>query len=299
MSQACWLNGSLTDLTKVAVSVDTAAMRYALVVFDGCAAVAGAEPGALRALDLAAHLARFRRSCAGLDLELSYSDDELTAAVTEVARRHSAGHDWGIRLFGYSDDEGFSGATPARVCVFLRDMRGYAPDRPLTLAVADEPRPAGTELPRWVKATAHYPGARRAVARAHRAGCDDVVFRNEWGRVTESSRASLLVLRGDSLVAPPEEEGVLPGVTRELVGAVAARALGMTPVYRPLELAEVLASDGAVLCSSSLGAAVVGEIDGHALPREAAEALVSAYGRAARGATTHLDHVVTRIEVTP
>lgn len=298
MSQACWLNGSLTDLTKVAVSVDAAAMRYALVVFDGCAAVAGRSPGELRVLDLAAHLARFRRSCSGVDLELSCSDDELTAAVTEVARRHGADRDWGVRIFGYSEDEGFSGSAPASVCVFLRDLRGYAPDRPLTLAVADAPRPAGGELPRWVKATAHYPGARRAVARAHRAGYDDVLFRNEWGRVTESSRASLLVLHGDTLVMPPEEEGVLPGITRDLVADVAARALAMTPVRRPLELAEVLGAHGAVLCSSSLGAAVVGGIDGQALPRAAAEALVDAYGRAARGVTAHLDHVVTTIEVT-
>ncbi|MFE2867957.1 aminotransferase class IV [Embleya sp. NPDC059259] len=298
MHQECWRDGRLTALDEVRLSIDSAAMRYAQVVFDGCAAVADATGTRLRILDLGAHLSRFRRSCEGLGFALSWSADELADAVVEVTRRHSGRGAVGIRLFAYAEGEGFLDERPPGVCVFLRPLDGYAPDRPLTLATVDEPRPAHTDLPRWVKATAHYAGARRGLLRARRDGRDDVLFRNEAGRITETSRASLLVLAGDRLISPPVEEGVLPGITRELLGIVAKGALGLTPEHRPLEPAEVTGADGVVLCSSSLGAAVVGAIDEHLLPHEAATALVTAFDRAARGQSPHLDDVVTAVRLT-
>ncbi|MFI6984681.1 aminotransferase class IV [Embleya sp. NPDC050154] len=287
----------MTELDEVRLSIDSAALRYAQVVFDGCAAVADSTGTELRILDLGAHLSRFRRSCEGLGFALSWSARELTDAVVEVTRRHDGRGAVGIRLFAYAEGEGFLDDEPPGVCVFLRPLDGYAPNRPLTLATTGEPRPAHTDLPRWVKATAHYAGARRAVLRARRAGHDDVLFRNEAGRITETSRASLLVLAGDRLISPPVEEGVLPGVTRELLGMVAKGALGLTPEHRPLEPAEVIGADGVVLCSSSLGAAVVGAIDEHPLPHGAAGALVAAFDRAARGGTAHLDDVVTSVRL--
>lgn len=297
MSQACWLNGSLSDLGEVQVSIDSAAMRYAQVAFDGCAAVRGATGRVLRILDLDAHLSRFQRSCAGLGLPLRYSPGEIADAVVDVAGRHVGGTAVGIRLFAFAPGEEFIGDAPASVCVFLRSLAGYAPDRPLTLAVADDPRPARTDLPRWLKATAHYAGARRGVLQARRAGKDDILFRNESGRITESSRASLLILDSGGLVLPPVEEGVLPGVTRELLTVVAKGAFGLTAEYRPLELSHVKNSDGAILCSSSLGAAVVGEIDGQCLPVTAATELARAFADAACGKSRLLDDVVTTVEL--
>jgi branched-chain amino acid aminotransferase len=294
----CWWDGDLLPLERARVSVDAAAMRYAQVVFDGCAAFFTPDGRVMRILDLAAHLARFRRSCAGLGLELSYSDDELAAAVTAVVRDWPHRDPVGVRLFGFSTDEGFLSDRPASVCVFLRSLVGYAPDRPLRLAMAAEPRPAHTDLPRWVKATAHYAGARRSVIAARRAGYDDVLFRNESGRITESSRASILSVIGGELTAPPVEEGVLPGITRELLGTVAAAELGLRIRRRPLELDELLAADGVVACSSSLGVAVVGEIEGHDVRgRGLAQTLAASFARAARGESGTLDHLVTPVEL--
>ncbi|MGC0419633.1 aminotransferase class IV [Embleya sp. AB8] len=298
MHQECWRDGRLTGLDEVRLSIDSAAMRYAQVVFDGCAAVADPTGTTLRILDLPAHLSRFRRSCAGLGFALPWAPDELAEAVVAVTRRHHGRGAVGVRLFAYAEGEGFLDDASPGVCVFLRPLDGYAPNRPLTLATADEPRPAYTDLPRWVKATAHYAGARRALLRARRAGRDDVLFRNEAGRITETSRASLLVLDGDRLLSPPVAEGVLPGITRELLGIVAKGALGLTPEHRPLTPADVLTADGALLCSSSLGAAAVGAVDEHPLPHDAAIALVTAFDRAARGETPHLDDVVTSVRLT-
>jgi branched-chain amino acid aminotransferase len=293
-----WCNGGLRPLAEVRVSVDVAAMRYSQVVFDGCAAFFDPTGRIMRILDLPAHLDRFRRSCAGLGLPLRYDDAELTEAVIAVARACPSRDPIGLRLFAWSDDEGFLSDRPATVCVFLRSLVGYGPQRPLRYAMAEEPRPAATDLPRWVKATAHYAGARRSVLAARAAGFDDVVFRNEHGRITESSRASLLVISGGQLIAPPVEEGVLPGITRDLVAKVGAAVCQLTGVRRPLEPAELFGADGVIACSSSLGAAVVGEVDGHDLHGDGIAAeLAAEFGRAARGETSVLESVTTPVEL--
>jgi branched-chain amino acid aminotransferase len=300
MISVAWWDRRMVPLDAVRLPIDSAAARYSQVVFDGCAANVSPDGQALRILDLAGHLARFRRSCEGLGLTLRYSDDELREAVVAVCRRCPAGVPVGLRLFAFTLDEDFVGQLPASVCVFLRGLSGYAPDRPLRLAVADDPRPARTDLPRWLKATAHYAGARRAVLAAKRDGYDDALFRNESGRVTETSRASLLIVHNGQLVAPPAEEGVLPGITRELVAHVARVEYGLEPQYRPLALDEVLGADGVLLCSSSLGTAVVGEIAGRSLDAHGiAASLAASFARAARGESDTLEHAVTTVALVP
>jgi para-aminobenzoate synthetase/4-amino-4-deoxychorismate lyase len=74
---------------------------------------------------------------------------------------------------------------------------------------------------------------RYARARRERPDCDDVLFCNEHGRITETTIANVAVRRGDTLVTPPVSEGLLPGVFREdLVrrGAVVEGAISIEEV---------------------------------------------------------------------
>jgi len=79
---------------------------------------------------------------------------------------------------------------------------------------------------------------RRAVyerALAERPDCDDVLLLNERGEVTESSRASLVLLLDGELVTPPLSCGLLPGVFRERLlelGVVRERVLVPADVLR-------------------------------------------------------------------
>jgi branched-subunit amino acid aminotransferase/4-amino-4-deoxychorismate lyase len=48
--------------------------------------------------------------------------------------------------------------------------------------------------------------------------CDEVVFLNEHGRLTEGCRTNLFLRRGELLVTPKEKDGLLPGcLRRELI----------------------------------------------------------------------------------
>ena len=62
--------------------------------------------------------------------------------------------------------------------------------------------------------TAWRPVHEAAAREARERGCFDALLRNERGEVTEGSRTTLFVRRGDSLYTPPAACGTLPGILR-------------------------------------------------------------------------------------
>lgn len=76
-------------------------------------------------------------------------------------------------------------------------------------------------------------------AAAVAAGADEAVLLSRSGRVLEGATTSILWWRGDELCAPPEDAGVLPGVTRLILLDLAA-SIGAAVSFRcprPDELA--------------------------------------------------------------
>jgi para-aminobenzoate synthetase/4-amino-4-deoxychorismate lyase len=65
---------------------------------------------------------------------------------------------------------------------------------------------------------------------AGRLGADEVVFCNERGELTEGSRSNIFISRGDVLLTPPLQAGLLPGILRaELLEQGRARETVLTP----------------------------------------------------------------------
>jgi para-aminobenzoate synthetase/4-amino-4-deoxychorismate lyase len=63
-----------------------------------------------------------------------------------------------------------------------------------------------------------------------RLGSDEVIFCNQRGELTEGARSNIFVKRGDVLLTPPLEAGLLPGVLRaELIAQGKAREAVLTP----------------------------------------------------------------------
>jgi para-aminobenzoate synthetase/4-amino-4-deoxychorismate lyase len=60
--------------------------------------------------------------------------------------------------------------------------------------------------------------------------CDEVIFCNERGELTEGARSNLFVKRGDVLLTPPLVSGLLPGILRaELIAQGRAKEAILTP----------------------------------------------------------------------
>lgn len=230
------------------IPVLSSAVLYGASVFDSCRAWR-TEHGAL-VYGLGHHFGRFRRSAELALLDLNIDDDELLTSLADVLRKCPGTGFVRIRMLAYGMDSELC-ARRASVVLFSLPVEGYAPARP-RLVVATTARRVQGELPRELKTPSRYLQVRREVAEARAAGFDDVVVWNEHGRVSEASRANVVMIRDDVLVTPPTSEGALPGVTKAILRHIAVRD-GLRWESRPVDVAELEQADSILLTSSSLG----------------------------------------------
>jgi para-aminobenzoate synthetase/4-amino-4-deoxychorismate lyase len=157
---------------------------------------------------LQAHLARMRNSA--LVLGLSF-DEALARAALEEAIKGRAGP---LRLRLTLDEEGLYRAT----------AHDLPPDPPhWTFRLAGQHTNSADMLLR------HKTSWREPYDQRH-PDCDELLFCNERGELTEGARSNLFIKRGDMLLTPPLEAGLLPGVLRaELIAAGRAREAVLTP----------------------------------------------------------------------
>jgi branched-subunit amino acid aminotransferase/4-amino-4-deoxychorismate lyase len=125
-----------------------------------------------------------------------------------------------------------------------------------------------------VKATS-YATALAAVAAAEKQGADDAIYLDEGETVLEGTMSNIWWREDDVLVTPSLTTGVLPGVTRGAVAALARRA-GYRIREGSFTLPALLRADEAFTSSAVREIMPVIAVDGREIPRgEAAQRLQS------------------------
>lgn len=168
--------------------------------------------GAVRALD--AHWARFGGWCAELGLAIDELARFRAAAIAELPRGPGL---WFPRV------EAVAGSPPA----LLLRLRRAPPVSTVARVLVAPPGDPRTR-PRW-----KGPDLERLIALRAQAGADELLLRDDDGRLLEGALSSLLWWEGDALCTTPDER-TLPGVTRALLLAIARRAGVRLRVRSPL-----------------------------------------------------------------
>jgi len=88
-----------------------------------------------------------------------------------------------------------------------------------------------------------------------------VILLNAKGRVTECAGSSLFLVKRGRLITPPLSEGLLPGVTREVLLEV-ARRLKIPCSERPVTLGDLQKADEIFITSTLKGVLPVSNLDG-------------------------------------
>ncbi|WP_209324258.1 aminotransferase class IV [Brevibacterium renqingii] len=95
-------------------------------------------------------------------------------------------------------------------------------------------------------------------------GADEALFVSHDGVVLEGPTANLIIRRGELLLTPDPEAGLLSGTTQRLIFDHAAE-LGLRAEYADLGLEDVKTADGAWYVSSMRTAVALRELDGNTL----------------------------------
>lgn len=212
---------------------------------------------------LEAHLARFGRSAAMLDLPAPDPDAwrqaiEAVCARLDPVREAFAktvltrGVEGTDRPTGWVYAAPSVDSTAARtegISVVVLD-RGYRHDVERT----------SPWLLQGAK-TLSYAVNMAALREAARRGADDALFVSSDGYVLEGTRANLILKVGDRLVTPRTDIGILAGTTQADVFRFAEQA-GIETAYELVTLADLQAADALWLVSSVRQAAPIRSVNG-------------------------------------
>jgi D-alanine transaminase len=94
---------------------------------------------------------------------------------------------------------------------------------------------------------------------AEAGAVETVMFRDGW--LTEASASNVLVVLGGTIVAPPKDHLILPGITYDAAFEF-AREAGLPVAMRPVAKAEALSADEMWLSSSTKEVLAVTSVDG-------------------------------------
>jgi branched-chain amino acid aminotransferase len=120
---------------------------------------------------------------------------------------------------------------------------------------------------------------------AEAAGFDDAIMFDREGWLAEASAANVFAILGGSLVTPPLNPDVFPGITRQTVLDL-ARAEGIEVAEWNIERASLSKIDGAFLTSTLMEIRGISHLDDRALQTTELpvfKAVVSAFRRATHG----------------
>ncbi|HEY8245084.1 MAG TPA: D-amino acid aminotransferase, partial [Casimicrobiaceae bacterium] len=210
---------------------------------------------------LAGHLARLQRSLDAIRLANPMSDAEWTRLISDIVARHT-GEDQSIYLQVTRGVAKRDHAFPKGVAPTVFMM-----SNPLVLPTRDQVEfgvPVVTaDDNRWLRCDLKTTSLLGNVLMRQRAAdvgaVECVMFRD--GHLTEASASNVLIVRGGTIVAPPKDNQILPGITYDATHEF-AREAGMPMEVRPVSRDEAVSADEMWLSSSTKEVLAVSTLDG-------------------------------------
>lgn len=256
-----WLDGAVREGTAAPFDLSDRGLLLGDGVFDTLMVLAG------RPVFAEAHRARLVGSAAALGFEV----DPATVAAAVGALARAVGD--GVVRVTATRGAGPRGIRPPStprpfLCATAAPLNPALMFRPVRLATSAIRRNETSPASRLK--TLGYLDAVVASEAAAGAGADDALFLNTVGHVACTTMANVFAIVGDRLVTPPLADGVLAGIVRGAVLALAA-GVGLEPREASLGPADLAAADAVFLTNSVRLVSPVVALDGAALSARAAD----------------------------
>jgi D-alanine transaminase len=241
-----WLGDRLVGWAEAVVPVEDRGLQFGESLYE----VAPVTGGVARLLG--EHAERMAAGAAPLGLEAGVPPP---AAWEEIARALLAAEALGegllyAQLTGGCAPRAHLQATPPRPLLFAY-LRPYR--FPRAAEVARGIRAVTVPDPRWgrcdLKTTMLLPAV-LAKREAARRGAQEALLVGPDGAVREGGSSNLFLLAGARLVTPPQGPHLLPGITREVVVAL-AREAGLEPVRGTVTAADLLRANELFVTSTT------------------------------------------------
>lgn len=241
-TEKIWHNGRFIPWDDAKIHVLSHVVSYASSVFEGVRCYeTKSGPALFRARD---HARRLLDSAKIYRMEIPYSIDELSTAMSDVVRENQlrACYIRPIALRGYGDVGVLPQNNPVEMYVACYPWGAYLGEEGVNVGVdvcvSSWNRMAPNTLPALSKAGANYMNSQLIRMEAHINGYAEGIALDEAGYVSEGSGENLFLIRDGKVLTPPLGASVLPGITRDTIVKIAGQ-LGI-PVVETIIPREML-----------------------------------------------------------
>lgn len=251
-----YVNGTYTEESAASLAVHDLGILRGYGVFDFLRTYGG------HPFRLDKNIARLRNSCAIVELNCPWSDDELSAIIMETLRRNQGtAEDFDIRIVvtgGQSSSSIFPDGTSS-LFVMVKPTKIIPPEW-----YRDGVKVITTDLNRLFPnaKTTMYTQAILAQKRAREVGGVEALYRDEQGNILEGTTSSLFMVKGGELITPGTQDGtILPGITRMTVLELAEKHY--TVQLRSIPYAELIQADEVFITAANKQIVPVVAVDEH------------------------------------
>ena len=247
MNKTVMINGVLTSLEEAKISVMDHGMLYGNGIFEGIRIYNS------KIFKLKEHIDRLYASAELLGFEIDISKEQFIEDVIKTAK--SANYKDAYIRITVSVQSYIDLSTPEysinRVIILLDDdiipEEKYA--KGMSLVKIDRRRMPTVAIPMRAK-TLNYLNSILALKDAHAKGGDDCVMLNTDNFVAETSASNIFYIKGNTLVTPHPDAGILVGITRNAVLDIGVM-LGMETKEELFGIEELLNADEVFLTGTA------------------------------------------------
>jgi len=257
MSEIVYLNGTLIPRNQAMISVMDYGFLYGFGLFETMRAYGG------YVFRLDSHLGRLVRSAEILELPIKAL--ELKSAVMDTIQANRLS-DARIRIaISIGEGEMIPDSSTCHKPTVLILAGHYQPypeqvyQKGFRTVVSSIRRNSQSPLSKLK--TANYLESILARQEARAAGVDEALCLNEKGLLAEASMSNIFLVNDGILQTPREENGILPGITREVVLELASQ-LGISTFEQDIRLEKVFQAQEAFLTNSLIEIMPLTEVDG-------------------------------------
>lgn len=223
MSLKVYVNGKLVDKDEAAISVYDHGLLYGDGVFEGIRSYGG------KVFRLQEHLDRLWYSAKAIWLEIPISKDQMGAAIEETLTQNGI-EDGYIRVV-VTRGCGTLGLDPDKCSdpqvIIITDYISLYPDevyeKGLEIITVSTARNHPAALNPRIKSL-NYLNNILAKIEGKQAGCVEALMLNHKGEVAECTGDNIFLARNGALLTPPNDAGILEGITRAAVIELARQA---------------------------------------------------------------------------
>ncbi len=260
-----WFNGEIVHLQEATINVLSPTSQFGANVFEGIRCYWNEEEGQLYAFRLDDHFKRLKRSQRLLELDDTYTIEEMKKAFIDVIKANEYKEDIAIRQTLFVDGFGTwhsSGPVGMFVAPIPKAKTNTEYNKKgLNCCVSSWQRINDNSISPRIKCGANYINSRMAQREAVKNGYDTTIILNKDGRVSEGPGSCLFIVREGKLVTPQITDSVLESITRDTIIQIARDVFNIEVEERSVDRTELYMCEEAFLCGSAMEITPVFSVD--------------------------------------